>query len=445
MTENGRKNEGKTILPIILLTVFIDLVGFSIIFPLFPDMLEYYLGQETSPGPFRAFIEQLKLLSGEEGERAEFAATVLFGGLLGSLYSTLQFLAAPIWGSISDRQGRRKVLLITVAGISVSYLFWICADAFWILIVSRILGGAMAGNLSVATAAVADVTDDRSRSKGMGMLGAAFGVGFIVGPALGALLSLWDVTGLLSFVPGINPFSGPAIAAFGLSTLNLVLIWKNLPETLSATAQANATHARRPANPLAVLKSSEIPGVNLTNWIFFVFIAAFAGMEFTLTFLAKDRFEYSAAQNGLLFLFVGTVIALVQGGLVRKLAPKYGERKLAIVGTLIVIPGLLLVGICQNQWVLYVGLFLLAFGSSLVTPSLTALISLYAPADRQGEVLGVFRSLGSLARAVAPILGAVIYWKFGSQWPYFASAAVLLVPFFASLGLPKPQKSQGLH
>ena len=254
------------------------------------------------------------------------------------------------------------------------------------------------------------------------------------------MLSLWDVRETLSFIPGINPFSAPAIAAFFLSAVNLIYLWKRFPETLRPQLAHDALHARRPANPLALLRPSRIPGVNLTNFLFFIFIAAFAGMEFTLTFLAKDRFDYSAAQNGFLFLFIGFIIAFVQGGLVRKLAPKYGEKNLVIAGILLVVPGLVIVGLCQTQLMLYVGLFLLAVGSSLVTPSLTALISLYSPEDRQGESLGIFRSLGSLARAFAPILGAIVYWKYGSQWPYYGSAVVLIVPLVLSFGLPLPNK-----
>ncbi len=341
---------------------------------------------------------------------------------------------------MSDRVGRRRILLITVAGIAVSYLLWICADAFWLLIASRCIGGAMAGNLSVATAAIADVTTKESRAKGMGMVGAAFGVGFIVGPAVGAFLSLADAREMFSFIPGINPFSVPAMVAFVLSVINLVFLWKRFPETLALTDNEGVAHVKRPINPFRLFVPSRLPGVNRTNLLYFVFIAAFAGMEFTLTFLAKDRFGYSAAQNGFLFLFIGIIIAMVQGGLVRKLAPRYGEKKLVIVGMLLVVPGLLIVGICQTQGLLYAGLFLLAGGSSLVTPCLTSLISLYSPEDRQGESLGIFRSLGSLARAFAPILGAFLYWKYGSEWPYYTSAAVLIIPLLAAFGLPVPSK-----
>lgn len=434
MTESKTK---RNVLGVILLTVFLDLVGFSIIFPLFPDMLDYYLGQEQPGGWLHGFIVNLEQLSGLPGEKARLAATVLFGGLLGSLYSLLQFIASPIWGSLSDARGRRRILIVTTLGTAVGYLLWVFAGSFWLLVLSRLVGGIMAGNLSVATAAVADVTDASSRSKGMGMIGAAFGVGFIVGPVMGALLSRWDLSASLTGIPGLNPFSGPALVALVLAIANFFWVLRSFPETLRPGEQ-NSTHARRPLNPLALLKPFQLLGVNRTNLLYFIFIVAFAGMEFTLTFLAKDRFQYTAAQNGYLFLFIGIVIAVVQGGVIRRLAPKYGEKKLVIVGLACVLPGLLLVAICRQQWVLYLGLFFLAVGSSLVTPSLTALVSLYTPDDRQGEVLGVFRSVGSLGRAFAPIAAAMVYWKFGSHWPYLGSALILLLPLALAYGLPQP-------
>lgn len=402
-------------------------------------MLEYYLGKEAEGSWFHSLISKLEELSGLEGKEAEFAATVLFGGLLGSIYSLLQFLAAPVWGALSDRVGRKKVLLITVFGTAISYLLWVVAGQFWLLIASRILGGAMAGNLSVATAAIADITDAKSRAKGMGMIGAAFGLGFIVGPAIGGLLSLWNMTGTLSFVPGINPFSAPAVFAFILSAFNFVFLWRSFRETLERNSD---TRSQRPVNPFILFKPSSHPGVNRTNILYFVFIAAFAGMEFTLTFLAKDRFDYTAFNNVFLFIFLGVIIILVQGGVVRRVVPRFGERNVVLTGWLLVIPGMMIVGWCTSQWQMYLGLFLLSVGSSLVTPSLHSLISLYTPGDQQGAVLGVFRSVGSLARAIAPIVGAWVYWKFGSEWPYLGAGLLLILPMLLLFGLPKPKKEE---
>lgn len=420
---------------IILLTVFIDLVGFSIIFPLFPDMLEYYLGKEPDGSWLHQLVASLENLSGREGAEARFAATVFFGGLLGSLYSLLQFVAAPLWGSLSDRIGRRKVLIFTVTGIAISYLCWFVAEPFWLLIVARVIGGAMAGNLSVASAAIADITDEKSRAKGMGMLGAAFGLGFVVGPAIGGALSLVDAESLLSFVPGINPFSAPALFALVISIANLCFLIKYFPETLQPE---NISHDKRPVNPLAIFRPSPHAGVNLTTWLYFVFIAAFAAMEFTITFLAKDRFAYTAFQNVALFVFIGFVVVLVQGGVVRRVVPKYGEKKVALIGWAMVIPGMLVVAVCASQWQLYVGLFLLSCGSSLLTPCLNALVSLYAPASDQGATMGIFRSFGSLARAIAPLVGAIIYWQYGSSWPYLTAGVLLIIFYLALFRLPQP-------
>lgn len=434
MTESqGESAPPKTVgIGVVLLVVFLDLVGFSIIFPLFPALLEHYLGQEGDAGLLGAVLDTLRAFA-PAGEKREYYTVVLFGGVLGSLYSLLQFIAAPLWGALSDRVGRRPVLVVTVAGVTLSYALWFFAGSFALLVLARVLGGLMAGNLSVATAAVADVTEEKSRAKGMGMIGAAFGIGFILGPTLGGVLSLLRIDALLPGVPGVNPFSGAALGAFLLSALNLVWVLRKLPETRRASEHS----ARRPMNPVRLFAPSDIPGVSRTNLVYFLFLVAFAGMEFTLTFLAHDRFGYTALENAIMFVYVGVILALVQGGVVRKVAPRFGEKRLALAGIALIIPALVLIGFAPGQGVLYAGLFLLATGSALATPSLTALVSLYTPNQRQGEALGTFRSLGSLARAVAPLIAASLYWRFGSALPYYACAALLLAPLALGFTLPK--------
>ncbi|MGB0344499.1 MAG: MFS transporter, partial [Coraliomargarita sp.] len=198
--ENGSANApGRQTLPIVFLTLFLDLVGFSIIFPLFPAMLDYYLPQEGggSGGLLGKLIAPIATLAENSGaEDPRFMTAVLFGGILGSLYSVLQFICAPLWGACSDRVGRRKVLLITIAGLALSYAAWFFAASFWMLVLARVLGGVMGGNLSVATAAVADVTSREKRAGGMAIVGIAFGLGFLVGPAIGGLSSRIDLAGL---------------------------------------------------------------------------------------------------------------------------------------------------------------------------------------------------------------------------------------------------------
>ena len=421
---------------VLFLTVFVDLVGFSIIFPLFPDMLEYYAGADSF---FGGLIANLAELSGEEGDK-KFTATVLFGGILGSLYSILQFIFAPMWGRLSDRIGRRPVLLMTIGGLCVSYLVWIFSGSFLLLIISRVLGGAMGGNISVATAAMADSTDEKNRAKGMGMIGMAFGLGFILGPAIGALLSSIDLSGYspeaAMSLPWLNPFSVAAAGAFLLSLWNLSWVMRSFKESLPEENRGKAHQAGRPVNPLKLFRGFDLPGVSRTNLVYFIFLVAFAGMEFTLTFLAKDRFKYDSHDMMWIFIFVGLIIALVQGGVVRRMAPKMGEKKVSLYGLALLVPGLLVVGTASSEGLFYLGLAFLAVGSALATPCLTALASLYTPADRQGEVLGTFRSLGALARAVGPILACAAYWKLGSDWPYYGATALVLLPILLALGLP---------
>jgi MFS family permease len=417
-------------LGVIFLTVFMDLVGFSIIFPLLPAMLEHYLaleGSESLIGGFVQFLERASTAAGATEGNSAFLTTVLFG--------VLQFFFSPLWGRISDKAGRRTILMITTLGTAVSYVVWIFAGSFTLLVLSRFIGGVMGGNISVANAAVADVTDAKNRAKGMGMLGAAFGLGFILGPSLGGGLSLVDLTGTLG-LPGINPFSAPALGAFVLALINFVWIVSRFKETLDDEHRGQARADQRPYNPFTAMTRIKLPGVNRVNLVFFIYTLAFTGMEFTLTFLARDRFNYSAAKNALLFVFVGFIIAFVQGGVVRRVAPRYGERKVSLVGLIMIVPGLAIVGQSSSEALMYVGLGLLSFGSALTTPSLTALVSLYTPGGRQGEVLGVFRSLGSLARAIGPIIASFVYWRFGSGWPYTGAAVLILVPIALSFALP---------
>jgi MFS family permease len=428
-------------LGVLFLTLFIDLVGFSIIFPLFPAMLDYYLALEPEGGALTNLVDWLRSLSGDTETNA--LTVVLFGGILGSLYSLLQFLFAPVWGGLSDRIGRKPVLLISISGTAISYIVWFFSGSFMLLLAARFLGGCASGNIATASAAVADSTTAKNRAKGMGIIGAAFGLGFILGPAIGAGMSTFN---LLDSSPdleslGVNPFSTPALVAFILSAINLLWVATRFQETLSDENRGLATHARRPINPLVLFRKIDIAGVSRANLVYFVYIAAFSGIEFTLTFFATDRFGYTHENLWVIFVYVGFIIALVQGGVVRRLAPRMGEKKVSTFGLLLLIPAFLIICFSPpSKGLLFLGLGLMAVGSALATPCLTALVSMYTPEDRQGSVLGVFRSLGALGRAVGPIAFCVIYWKFGSTASYASAAALLLGPWILVVGLPTPEK-----
>lgn len=426
----------KSVLGLVFLTVFLDIVGFSIIFPLFPDLLDHYLAAGGDSSWLAGLVERLERFSGGD----QYAVVALFGGLLGSVYGFLQFLFSAVWGGLSDRIGRRPTILLTLAGTSLSYVLWVFAGSFTVLILARVLGGIMAGNISTASAAVADTTTARERAKGMGIVGMAIGLGFIMGPAIGGFSSehvLGEATGLVTSSFALNPFSVPALFALALSLINLVWAATHFYETLppERRGQRQQTHTLNPFKRLATI---DLPGVVRTTLVYFLYLVAFAAIEFTLTFLAKERFGYTPRQMAMMFVFVGLIIAFVQGGLVRRVAPKYGERLVARVGLLLTVPGFVLIGRATTGSALYAGLAFMAVGSALVMPCLSALISRYTPPDRQGLALGAFRSMGSLSRALGPILGSLAYWRFGSGSPYLAGAVFLLLPIGLAIALPKP-------
>lgn len=431
--------ERRSILGIVFLTVFLDIVGFSILFPLFPSILEHYLALEGGDSAIGGLIRSLEELAGDDAN----AVHTLFGGILGSVYGLLQFVFATVWGGLSDRIGRRKTLLMTLVGTALGYVSWIFAGTFAVLVVSRVVCGIMAGNIATASAAVADTTSGKDRAKGMGIVGMAIGLGFIFGPAIGGFSAGWRIDegttgGLLS----LNPFSGPAILSLGLALLNLLWVATRFPETLPE-GRREADAEGRSLNPFARIKKINVPGVALTDLCYLVYLIAFAGVEFTLTFLVVERLEFNTKDIAWMFVFVGLTIAFVQGGLVRRLAPKLGEKRVAIAGMLLTAPGFVLIGQAETASLLYLGLGFMAVGSALIMPCLSSLVSRYAPAEHQGLAIGTLRSMGSLARATGPILGAGLYWRFGSASPYLAGAAALLLPILLASRLP-PLPAHGM-
>ena len=428
----------------IFLTLFLDLVGFSIIFPLFPAMLDYYLptgqGEESLLGQLVSPLANWAQSSGTANPR--FMTSVLFGGILGSLYSILQFICAPLWGAYSDHVGRRKVLLITISGLALSYIAWFFASSFWVLLLARVLGGAMGGNLSVATAAVADSTTREKRSTGLAIVGIAFGLGFIVGPAIGGLFAKIDLTaiapGLEAF--GVNPFSVPALASLILTLINLAWISRRFEETLPESKRAMPNTERR---ALTAFRIFQCPNTETrrTNFIYLIYMLAFSGMEFTLTFLAVERFNFSPSQNGGMFVYIGLILVLVQGGIVRRLAHPVGEKRLAIAGLALGTTAFLAIAITVKIGLFFGGLALMAFSIGLTSPTLSALVSLYSSEDDQGANLGVFRSAGSLARAIGPLMAAFIYFIYGSKSTYLFGALIVAIPLILALKLPLPEKA----
>lgn len=429
-------------LRVAFLTLFLDLVGFSIIFPLFPSMLAHYQATEGDTGLFGWVHGALVGISGAAGApNADWGVIVLFGGVLGSLYSLLQFVCAPLFGALSDRVGRRPVVLLSLLGLAISYAMWFFAGNFAVLVAARVLGGVMSANISTVSAIVADVTTPQTRSRGMALIGIAFGLGFVLGPALGGVASLIDLTAgapPTGAAWALNPYSVPALIAMLLTLGNLVQAFALLPETLRPGARSATP---RTVNPLRLFQTESYPGVTRVNVAYFLFIFAFSGMEFSLTFLAVDRLGFTPRENALLFLFIGVVLAVTQGSYVRRFSERIGPRRMAFHGLAMLAPGLVIVGLA-GAWrsvpALYLGLLLLALGAAQATPCLTALASLYAPAHDQGRILGVFRSLGALARALGPLTACLVYWQVGGSATYYLGAAAIVVPLWIATRLPDP-------
>lgn len=433
--------EHKRIFKLVFLTVFLDIAGFAIIFPLIPQLTQYYT-QLDSQNFFLSMlwkvVNGLASLIGAPASQGQ--QIVLFGCLLGSLYSLLQFFAAPFWGKLSDTYGRRAILKWTLMGTVLSYVLWVLSGNFTILVIARIVGGLSGGNISVASAIIADSTTTKNRSSGMAYIGIAFALGFVFGPALGGILSQFNFTVIFpSLVPmGINPFSAPALLALILSVVNVILFFAWLPETAKYKKTKEEIH--RSANLLTIFKPHNNVSVNMTNACYFLFIALFAGMEFTLTFLTVERLAFEPINNGYIFVYIGLIIALVQGGFVRRRANQIGEKKVAMMGIIFIIPGLVILAYTQSVMSLLFGLFFLSTGSAMTIPTLTSLISLFSTDREQGHVLGIFRSLGALGRIIGPLWASLVFWRWGSMTSYLLGALLLLLPIFVLTKIPKPAK-----
>ncbi|MCL2448429.1 MAG: MFS transporter [Polyangiaceae bacterium] len=396
----------------IFLTVVIDLLGFGLVLP--------FLAKEA---------------------RDTFGVSEFVATLLGSVYSLMQFLFVPIWGRVSDRVGRRPVLLWSIAGTALTMaglgagLTWGRSVAW--LFAARAFGGIATANLGTASAYIADVTKPEERAKGMGLIGMAFGLGFILGPGIGGLLSRVEIAG--------RHGAAPCYLAAGLSLVNLVWVAFGVGESLTTEARARvrAAPARSfaPLNVEAMRYAFDLPGVALAVGVNFLVVLSFTNLDQTFTFFCADLFGIDERGTGWLLAFIGLVAAGVQGGLVRRLAPRYAEARLMRAGTLIqatAFLGLVISG--HLAW--RVGLFasggLLALGNGLTQPTTSAFISRRAPADRQGATLGVNQAMASLARSFGPAVGGSLYASLGPSAPYTAACVGMLVAFAFAAGLRGP-------
>jgi MFS family permease len=435
------KAEAQAPIGAIFLTIFIDLVGFSIIFPLMPAILQWYLPREGAGSLVGRMEGWLTSVSpAAMGASGSVLAIVLFGGALGSIFSILQFVSSPVWGRLSDRFGRRRILLITTSCTCIGYVIWVFSGNFWLFVLCRFTCGMMAGNISVATAAMADATSRSKRTGGMAILGVAFALGFMIGPAIGGLASLIRIDSYFPWTTffGINPFSGAALVSVTLALVNFFWVLFFFPETLKK--ENRRIHAIS-MNPLSNLMVDKGP-VRRVIFVDFSFITIFSGIEFTVTFLALERLNFGPAQNIAIFIFSGVIITVVQFFFTHKNVARMKQGNLVCLGVFLGLSSAVTLAFASTVTSFFIGLFLKACGVAMLAPTITSLVSLYSPPTKQGAVMGTFRATGSLGRAIGPVIASVFYWAFGSCRTYLLASMLLLLPLYLASRLPEPEKAK---
>lgn len=354
-------------------------------------------------------------------------------GILQSVYSLAQLITAPVLGRISDHFGRRSVLLITTAISAVAYFIYGHGSILWVVMLARMLLGVAGASVGVAFAYMADVTKPEERAKGLGLLGAAFGLGFILGPAIGpALVAVAHGSPILLGYVGA-----------GLSILNFLYVWLLLPDSKPAHPSAGAS---RTIDNLK--RAFSAPGLGFLLLMFFVINFAFTNLEATYFLLLNDShwifrildLKQAEITGGIVLVIVGIVGAIVQGWLIRILTPKYGEVKLLRFAYLIMPIFLAAVPFFRLWWPGIVVIVVLGFASGLAQPSLSSLISRRAPADMQGGVFGITQSLGAVARLIGPTVSNLAYVR-APYWPYLIGAAIYVFPAIGAWRLRQPEIS----
>lgn len=399
---------GRSPLAVIFVTVFIDLVGFGIVIPILP-----YYAQQYGASPREV-------------------------GMLMSIFSFVQFFMSPVWGRISDRIGRRPVVITSLLAGGAGYVAFGFAPTLAWLFAARAIAGAAGGSISAAQAYIADVTKPEDRAKGMGMIGAAFGLGFIFGPAIGGILAD-EAPRIGHFIGGPfgallieRPFAAPMFFAAGLSVTNAIAAIFRLPESLSPELRRQASAVVRKGRLQTFIHALGKPTLGSLLLVSFLGLTGFSMMEATFAMLMKLRMNLSPKEVGYIFAFIGVVAVIIQGGLMGRLNRRFGEWRLLYFGFGILVVGFIVLPQVQHWAPLLVTCAAIAIGNALMTPSLNALISKTAAAHDQGSTLGVSQSAGALARIAGPSLGGLLFGVFFA-WPYVAGALLLLLAFGVTL------------
>jgi DHA1 family tetracycline resistance protein-like MFS transporter len=379
----------KASLLVLFLTVFIDLIGFGMVIP----FLSFYAREYGASG-------------------------VAVGAVVG-IYSIMQFFFAPVWGRLSDRVGRRPILLLSLTASTAGYLLFAFSRSLGVLFLSRVIAGIGGANIGTAQAYIADSTAPENRAKGMGLIGAAFGLGFILGPPLSGILAAVGTS------HGLHGNLLPGLVAGGLSftafLIALSVLSESKPPNLIPRSGVPPQFDKRLWREIFTnsLLAALIGGLFLT-------LLAVSGMEISVTLHGRDRFDFRQLDMAYLFLFMGVIVAGIQGGLIGRLVKRFGEKGVIVIGAACFTIGFTLVPLIWRVPLLYGVAFFIAIGQGLCYPALTALVSKASPENERGGILGLATSAGSLARFIGPLLSGFLY-DLAKAAGAFWGGAVLMV------------------
>ena len=357
------------------------------------------------------------------------AITVALGA-----FSLGQFVGAPFWGRLSDRLGRRPVLLLSLAGGALSYLWMAFASDLWSLGLARLFGGLMAGNIAVAFAYVGDVTTDAERPRAMGHLGAAFGLGFIFGPAVGGLVA--------GAAPGPGDFARVAWVAAGIAAAAALLVWRQLPESLGRARRQAMSALRRGPSARAVLAAK--PAVAALMAVAFLVIGSAAMMETTFALFAADRLDWSPRDVGLAFGLVGIVSASVQAGGAAPLARLFGPQRVALGGICLYAAGLAGLALAADVLPVLVALAVTAAGVGAFNPAFQTLVAALADDGDRGLVNGLAQGASAMGRIVGPAVSGSVFQSLGPQSPFLIGAALMLLALAVAAGAGRMGRLKGV-
>lgn len=380
----------KASLAVLFLTVFIDLVGFGMVIP----FLSFYAREYGASG-------------------------VVVGAVVG-VYSIMQFFFAPVWGRLSDRIGRRPVILISLTASCAGYLLFGFARSLGALFASRVIAGAGGANIGTAQAYITDVTAPEERARGMGLIGAAFGMGFILGPPLSGVLSTYSIRA--GHHGNLYPGLAAAAMSFVALSIAIAVLAESKPPGLVSRRALPPQFDRRIWRDVA---QHGMLAVVMTT--LFLTLLSVAGMETSVTLHARDRFHFQQIDMAYFFLFMGVIVAIIQGGLIGKFAKRIGEKALILIGTASFTIGFVAVPSIWRVPLLYGVAFFFAVGQGLTYPSLTSLVSKAAPENERGSMLGLATSVGSLARFLGPIVSGFLYDLAGVRGAFWSAAALTFI------------------